>query len=256
MTDLIRRAAALTRRTGSGVTLHGSPADSTEHVQFTGERVTWADLPQPTRKAAARRSAVVGEAVTCHPTAQRAGDGRLVELAVGWRMHEDAVVLVHVLRALRPARNGLWVVGPWEHITARHLPLAGPLRRRRGVVAVALGRRPHGEDDDGASTPQPSAEQASAAAAWDHLPDSVRTTAERLVPEPRVWLGEIVQASSPVGSPLNQSIQVLRMDDARAVVVLADRSLPAGADDPAERARQLARTPWLVEQVGADLRLA
>lgn len=254
MRELIRHPGAVTRRAGSSVTLHGSPAQSTERLSFTGEPITWADLPRETRKAAARRSPVVAEAAERLPALQRAANGRTTELATAWRMYEDAVVLATVLRHLSPAAAGYWLPGPWKHLGVRVLPLTGPLRRRSGLVAVAVHRGPTSEGGSISGSCVSNPEHAGAARAWDYLPEAVRSTAERLVPEPSVWLGEIVQSTAPGGWPLGQSVQVLRMDTARAVAIVADRALPPGTDgDVDARRRQLARTPWLVEQVGADL---
>lgn len=250
MSELIRKAGVLTRRSRDDIARYSAPAASTERVSFDGEAVTWADFPARTRRAARRPSPLLAEEAERDVRVQLL-EGRRYELATGWRVFEDAVVLANVRRPLRPASGGaLRAAGPWEHRGVRFSTFAGPLRRRSGFVTVAeeLQKGPGGV---GHTSHAP--DHANAAEAWTYLPRVVREAAERLVPEPDVWLGEIMQRA-PEGGPWNQTVRVLRMSAERAVVVLADRSLPAGTEvDPVARRAQLARTPWLVEQVGADL---
>lgn len=93
-----------------------------------------------------------------------------------------------------------------------------------------------------------------AAHAWSYLPQPVRTAAEGLVPQPTVWLGELVQVSSEDRFPIKQEVRSLRMSADRAVVIVATRSLtPIRGAGVEYHVEQMARVPWLVEQVGLEL---
>ncbi len=250
MSELVRKVGTLVRRPPRDLQPSLHQAATTERVAFVGRHLTWADLPAQTRRAARRPSVLVTEDVQRDPRVWMDG-GRAYELASGWRVYEDAVLIALVRRPLLPAVAGFHrPAGPWTHLQVQTEELRGPLRRRRGLVAVA---------DE--LTEQPPAllgavrdEDSSAAEAWTYLPSTVRDDAERLVPEPEIWFGQIVQGSTAQGLPLSQSVQILRMSATRAVVVMADRALPPRvAGDVDRRRSQLARTPWLVEQVGSDL---
>lgn len=242
-----RGGGAVVRGSGVVATL-GPAADSTERLSFGGKVLTWADLPAATRRAARRGTPLIAEAV------QRDGrtwteQGHAVERATGWRVHEDAVVVAEVVRRLTPAATrGLRPSGPWRHHRVDVLEAAGPARRRRGVVDVAteLG------DTPGGAVWAPA--QVAGAEAWPFLPLTVRTAAERLVPDPVLWVGELVQEASADGFPTRQDVRALRMSRERAVAVLATRTLaPIPGADLRHHATQMARVPWVVEQVGLDL---
>lgn len=248
--ELVRRAGALVRRSGTDLT-RGGVAQSTASVPFEGTVVLWRDLPLRTRRAARRRSPIVAEAVQCDPRHRIEGARRL-EYASGWRMHEDGVVLAEVARSIAP--DGARALGAWEHRAVRVWEAAGPPQRRRGLVGVAdeidsrgrgagelLGIVAHGHGP--------------AAEAWRHLPQTVRTAAERLVPEPVVWLGEITQITGDDRLPLQQDIRSVRISAERAVAIVATRALsPIRGAKVEYHVEQMARAPWLVEQVGFDLR--
>lgn len=250
MGELIRRAGALVRLTARDVAVRSTPAASTEQIAFSGTLLTWADLPRATHQAARRHGPVVAEAVQTD-NRHRAEAGHAVEVAIGWRLHEDGVVLVEVSRPVRPAAGGGVVPsGPWRHRWARHTDATGPVHRRRGVVTVAdeldlPGRRP--------TRPGP-ATHADAAEAWRYLPSEVRSAAETLVPEPVVWLGSLEQRSTRDGRPTSQAVRCLLMSQARALTVVATRALPTTAGGSLDHLRgEMARAPWVVEQVGFDL---
>jgi hypothetical protein len=219
-------------------------------MSFGGEVLTWEQLPAQTRRLARRRAALVAEAVQ-QDGGEWTPDGRAVESATGWRVHEDSVVIATVVRPVAPApAGGMRPVGPWEHRSVRVLEASGPARRRRGVVDVASEIEASGST---APAVAPSRHR-QAAEAWSCLPQVVRAAAERLVPEPLVWLGNVVQRQTPDGFPESQDVRSLRLSGDRAVVVLASRALTlipgVGMD---VHVAQMARAPWVVEQVGLDL---
>lgn len=242
------QGGALIRVTGTLATT--GPAQSTERISFGGEVITWDQLPAQTRRLARRRAALIAEVVELDGHAL-AKDGRALESATAWRAHEDAVVVVTVVRPVAPAAaGGTRPVGPWEHRTVRVLEASGPVRRRRGVVDVADELAP-GTRTGRAGTP---ARHAQAAEAWSYLPHVVRAAAERLVPEPLLWMAQLVQEQTADGFPVRQDVRSLRLSAERAVVVVATRSLAsipsAGVN---VHVAQMARVPWVVEQVGFDL---
>jgi hypothetical protein len=231
--------------------IKASGASSTERIAFAGELITWDKLPAASRRAARRGSPLVAEAVQLDPR-EWTEDGRAFEMATGWRVYEDAVIVVGVVRAVAPApAGGTRPIGPWEHRGVWVSEASGPARRWRGVVDVAGELR--GARGQGGAAVVPS-EHHAAAEAWTYLPQVVRAAAERLVPEPVIWLGQIVQEHSADRFPTRQDVRVLRMSKDRAVVVLAGRTLVpipgAGLD---LHVSQMAKVPWLVEQVGLDL---
>lgn len=215
------------------------------------EVVTWADLPGRTRRAATRPSPLVSEAVQL--TGIEDADGRSYQLATGWRVYDDAVVLAGVRRPLPPTWRAALGPGRWEHERVRSAPFVGPVRRRRGVVPVDGGATEPTESPE--TTPATNPAHAQAADAWRHLPAPVRAAAERLVPEPVVWLGAVTQVwvgRNPL--PVSESVRVLRVSATRALLVVAERSLSVRAGREVDaRLAQLARTPWVVDQVGGDL---
>lgn len=222
----------------------GGPTASTAPVSFDGTTIAWTDLPSSSQRAGRRSSVLVAEAVGLDE-ALRLETGHVVERATAWRVYEDGVVLVEVIRSVAPESGGRRRVGPWKHRGAVTRQAVGAPRRRRGVVAVA--------DDLTPGAVRGAATAADAPLAWAYLPSVVRANAERLVPEPSVWQGELTQHSYE-GCPRDQAITALRMSAERALVVLATRSLAPIPGAPAEaHVAQMARMPWLVEQVGLDL---
>jgi len=247
--ELVARPGALVRGGENALVVVGT-ARSTATVSFGGAVVLWEHLPSRTRREARRQSTVVAEAVEVDP-AVRLESGRVVEHATAWRFHTDAVVLADVARRLVPAPSGgTRPAEAWEHRSVRLLLAATPPRRRQGVVEVA-----HELAAPGASLLEPTLPgQPAAATAWEYLPQMVRRDAERLVPSPTTWLGQLVQERSPDGFPTKQDVRALRMSPERAVVILATRSLaPIAGAGVSHHTAQMALTPWVVEQVGFDL---
>jgi hypothetical protein len=250
--ELVKRPGALAKGAGKDVAF-ARGAQSTARVTFDGELVTWKQLPAKTRRAVRRSSPIVAEAVQLDHR-HRVEGGRAFEYATGWRAYEDAIVLAEVARPVAPApEGGSRPVGPWEHRSARAWEAAGPPRRRRGVVDVADELGP-GERGSGGLLAIVASGHGPAASAWSYLPQAVRIAGERLVPEPVVWFGEIVQNRSADRFPLGQDVRSLRLSADRAVVIVATRSLsPIPGAGIAYHVAQMARVPWLVEQIGFDL---
>lgn len=249
--ELVRRAGALVKGASKDVGF-AVGAQSTARLAFSGQTIMWRDLPGRTRRAARRLSTVVAEAVQTDDV--RLEGGRKMQYATAWRAYEDAVVLAEVAR---PVRLGAGTdesrPGPWEHVGVRVWRVAGPPRRQRGVVDVAdelgAGARAAG----GLLTIAPTG-QGQAAEAWSYLPKAVRAAGERIVPTPAVWLGQLTQRSTEDRFPLRQDVCALRMSAERAVVIVASRELaPIRGATVGYHEQQMARLPWVVEQVGIEL---
>lgn len=224
----------------------GGPTSSTAPVSFGGTTIAWTDLPRRSQREGRRSSVFVAEAVA-PGRALRMETGHLIEQATAWRAYEDAVVLVEVFRSVAPESRGRRRVGPWKHRRAVTRLATSPPRRRRGVVQVADDLRVGGVRGTGGTADR------EAPLAWSYLPAVVRTHAERLVPDPTVWLGELTQQAVG-GFPRSQGIHALRLSADRAVVVTATRELaPIPGAGVEAHVAQMARMPWLVEQVGLDL---
>lgn len=249
--ELVRRAGALVRGANKDVGF-AAGAQSTVRVSFSGQMITWRELPLRTRRAAHRLSRVVAEAV--QPGDVRIEGGGKMQYATAWRAYEDAVVLAEVAR---PVRLGADVdefePGPWRHVGVHMWKVAGPPRRQRGVVDVADEFRSGARTGGGLRTIAP-AGHGRAAEAWSYLPKAVRAAGERIVPTPDVWLGQLTQKSTANRFPLRQDICTLRMSAERAVVIVASRELaPIRGATVAYHEQQMARLPWVVEQVGLEL---
>jgi hypothetical protein len=250
--DLIRRTGPLVRRAGAELAAPGVPAQSTARVSFGDAIITWAELPDATIRASRRPGQIVAESV------QRDGHdwvegGQQVEVAVGWRLYDDGVVLAEVSRPLRPVPGQApEPAGPWRHRRATHADAVGQLRRRRGVISVAdeVSRTagPGGPYVRTATTGTPAPE------AWAYLPSSVRSGAEALIPDPTVWFAQLSQESYQAGLPHRQILRALLVSRSRALAVVATRSVPPAPGASLDYLREeLAGAPWLVEQTGFDL---
>lgn len=250
--ELVRRAGALVKGAGKDVGF-AAGAQSTAHLGFGGQLITWRELPLRTRRAARRMSTVVAEAVEPDPRLRLEG-GRKLQYATAWRAYEDAVVLAEVARPVRlGADPDQSQPGPWEHVGVRLWKVAGPPRRQKGVVDVADELRAGARQAGGLLTIAPTG-QGRGAEAWSYLPKAVRAAGERIVPTPTVWLGQLTQRSDENQFPLRQDICALRMSAERAVVIVASRELaPIRGATIGYHEQQMARLPWIVEQVGLEL---
>ncbi|MEN1975986.1 hypothetical protein [Cellulomonas olei] len=245
--DLVRRDHALVRA--------GGVARSTATVAFDGRSLRWGDLPAATRRAARHSSPVVADGAVADAGLYRKADGSLAQVIRGWRAHRDRLYVAVAIRPVRVDGHQVRETGPWEPAGLRRWDAAGPPRRRVGAVpasAVPPATRaggPHAPGNTAGPVPSTAPWHSAAAHAWGYLPPAVRSGAERAVPVPEDWLGELVQQS--VGrKPFAQTLTVLRRDDEHAVVIRAERELPALARGTAEeRTVRLAATDWQVEQV-------
>jgi hypothetical protein len=250
--DLIRRTGPLVRRAGAELAAPGVPAESTARVSFADKVITWAELPNATIRASHRAGQVVAESVERDGHEWVEG-GQLVEVAVGWRLHDDGVVLAEVSRPLRPVPGKApEPAGPWRHRRATHLDAVGQVRRRHAVISVADEVSRTG----GRTGPQvgPAKGGTAAPEAWAYLPSSVRSGAEALIPDPTVWFTQLIQESHLAGVPHRQVLRALLVSRSRALAVVAARSVPPVSGASLDYLReQLAGAPWLVEQTGFDL---
>lgn len=246
-TDLVRRAHELT--------VSGGAARSTAEVAFEGVPLMWADLPAETRRAARHRTPVVAERAVADDTFYRSGTGGVVEVLRAWRAHRDRLYVAVASRPVDVAA-GHRPAGPWEPVALRRYDVSGEPRRRIGWVppglpaaASAAGRAA----GPGAADPRPVAhapEHAGAAHAWPYLPEPVRVGAQRAVPLPEDWIGDLLQTWGNRRMARSQEVTVLRRDQDRAVVIRATRELdPAPGTTAAEHDAALAAADWLVEQV-------
>lgn len=241
-------SSALVRRHADVERLGGAAA-STAPLAFEGESFIWADLPAKTRRLARRDDAVLAERVVREDTLRESASG-LVQVHRAWRAHPGAVIVTVVLRPVRVDGPVLRTAGAWQHVSLHSFEAATTPRRRAGVVVPSVVA-------DGGTAPRPAAsgpDKAAAHNAWAYLPAVVRESAEKVVPVPEDWLGDLRQ-SSDAGQPTSQDVVVLRRSATAAAVVVARRRAPAmvGATT-AEVAERLAREPWSVEQLTYDLR--
>lgn len=241
-------SSALTRRTGAVARLHDAAA-STAPVAFEGQAFEWADLPARTRRLARRDDPVLAERVVVEDVLYESPVG-VTQVLWAWRAHPGAVLVAVALRPVRVDRDALYPTGPWAHASLHSYEAAATPKRRVGVVGstVVVDRR------DASAVAPADPQHGSALEAWAYLPTAVRQSAERAVPLPEDWLGDLRQRSD-AGQPTSQDVVVLRRSASAAVVVIARRAAPEliGAT-PTEVARRLAREPWSVEQLTYDLR--
>lgn len=246
--DLVRREHALVRRDGV--------ARSTAAVSFDSTPLSWGDLPSETRRAARHDTPVVADTAVADGSLYLEPDGSVVQVMRGWRAHRDRLYVAVARRPVRTDGAVLRATGDWEPVVLRRWDAHGVPRRRVGVVpagsvpaAPGASASPSTSGDSDTPAPVAAPEHAAASGSWPYLPPAVRASAERTVPLPQDWLGELVQQAVR-GKPTGQTITVLRRDDEHAVVLRATRELPASAGRTAkERATLLASTDWQVEQV-------
>lgn len=244
--DVSEPSSALTRRQHDLERLGDAPA-STARVAFEGEVFGWADLPSVTRRLARREDPVLAELVVADDQEYDSPSG-MVQLLRAWRAHPGAVLVAEVLRPVRVDGDALRPDGPWAHASLHSYGAAATPRRRAGVVASSVVvEHPPGA---GPSAPH----LAAAMEAWAYLPAVVRESAEKAVPVPEDWLGDLRQVTE-AGQPTSQEIVVLRRSASAAAVVVARRRAPdlVGATS-GEVAQRLAREPWSVEQLTYGLR--
>lgn len=172
----------------------------------------------------------------------RRSNGRIVQRRVGWQATPTSLLITTAERALEKSGDGkMRPAGQWEvehRKTYRNLD--GEAKKRVGDVLA----------DDAEPTPAPTVQAAtpsdtqqapptpSPAPAQDafpegvfalsFLPRSVRSSVLARVPEPTVFDGTALQFSHPETKAVDRlEVNVIRMDEKRAVVVQARRA-PGG----------------------------
>lgn len=241
-------SSALVRRHGEVERLGGSAA-STARLSFDGESFGWKDLPAKTRRLALRDDPVLAERVVPEDLLRESTSG-LVQVHRAWRAHPGALVVAVVLRPVRADGPVLRTCGAWRHVSLHSYEALTTPRRRVGLVVPSVVA-------DGGTGPRPGPpvpERGAAHRAWPYLPAVVRESAEKAVPVPDDWLGDLRQGADG-GHPTSQDVAVLRRSATAAAVVVARRRPPemVGAST-AEVAQRLAREPWTVEQLTYELR--
>lgn len=241
-------SSALTRR-HDDLVRRGDGAASTAPLAFEAEAFDWANLPAATRRLARRDGPVLAERVVADPCLYETESG-VIQLHWAWRAYPGAVVVAVVLRPVRVDGDVLRAAGPWTHASLRSYDALAAPRRRAGVVASSVVVQHRTGPSSDPSAPH----HAAARDAWAYLPAAVRQSAEKAVPVPEDWMGDLRQITD-AGQPASQEIVVLRRSASVAVVVVARRSAPrlVGAT-PDEVAQRLAREPWSVDQLTYDLR--
>lgn len=182
---------------------------------FTGTVPTWDDLPDETQQAAYWGTPVVAEQVERLSRGALKVDGVLHQRTIGWRAHLDRVVVATAVRPLTKRPDGRMAPsGAWRHHdVVVHLPTA-PVRRQDGVVPVdhapPTGPAPEGH------APRLPVDQRSAASGCSYLPSAVQQGFLDVVPEPSLWLGDLVQYSDAGGYPVRHELNSVRTVTASA----------------------------------------
>ncbi len=250
--SIVHHTSGAVAHPAGGPRPQAGPSASTADVAFGGALPTWDSLPDETRQVAHWGTPVVAEQVERLGRGALKIGGVLHQRTIGWRAHLDRVVVATAVRPLTERPDGRMAPsGPWRHHDAVvHLP-SGPVRRREGVVAVD-GVAPDGSP--AAPGPRLPLDQQSAAESCSYLPAAVQQGFLDAVPAPSLWLGELVQYSEG-DYPVRHELTSLRLDDRRAVVLTAERRLPASRRyrDPADATAVLATTAWNVTQLTYDL---
>lgn len=229
-----------------------SGAVGTDTVTFVDVTLNgWKDLPQASRDADDGAGQVLAEDVDVPTTFAQKLEGVPHQVATAWRAYVDRIVVVRCARELKPRAGGGQVpAGPWRHVDAVVHRTAPPLRTR-GAVPAGPTAAPGTGATHGPALPHA---QRLAAQVLQVLPAPVRASATAPVPTPTLWLGGVYQ-SARQGRATGNTLQMLRMDDRRAVVVVATRTV-AWANVPGEAAAAaayLATRPWDVTQLVYDL---
>lgn len=241
-------SSALTRRNHE-LARRDDVSVSTAPISFGSEVFEWSDLPSTTVRLARRSDPVLAERVVEDGGLYQTPLG-LVQVLRAWRAHPGAVVMAVVQRPVVVKGDELIATGRWAHSSLTTTDAAATPRRRAGVVASAVLV----EHEQVAGTGSPAPHHAAASHAWSYLPAAVRKSAERAVPVPDSWVGDLRQLSE-AGEPVSQEILVLRRSTSAAAVVVARRGAPEMVGATTDEVRQrLAHEPWSVELITYDLR--
>jgi hypothetical protein len=243
-------STSLTLRPGHLARAEGETR-STSEIAFDAPALRWGDLPAETRRAARHSAPVVADlAVTDDSLYDDAG--ALVQVMRAWRAHRDRLYLAVASRPVELGARSVRPAGPWQTQALHRWDVSGAPRRRVGSVAPGADPREAAGPAGAGGSPAPRPhrpEHGAAARTWPYLPAAVRASAERAVPLPQDWLGDLLQRS--LGRvPYSQTLTVLRRDDERALVVRAHRALAGSQGRTAEaQSEVLAAQDWQVEQV-------
>lgn len=249
-------SAELTEYTGGAAVgaarsaAQGSARD-TRTLNFNAGIVEWDELPAATRMAdSGKPGTAIAESIDTFTAHALKVDGVPHQLRTAWRAYPDQIFLARLIRPLSVGQDGRQrPSGQWLHHTDETRRVTTEPVKTVGRLAADVaqgGTVPTSRDGaaDVASMP--------ADVALSVLPGAVRGTVVRAVPQPAVWLGGLTRITrGPLAIPISNEISLLRMDDVRAVVVLATRALPAhlhGAD-PGVATAALAQATWDVTQI-------
>lgn len=159
----------------------------------------------------------------------RRSGGRVVQRRVGWQATPTMVVVTTAERELRARDDGRYApTGPWEVEHRMTFRCAG------GAAEKRVGKVAFDTPADAVASGQGEASAASERGqddtfpegtnALSFLPRSVRVSALARVPQPTVFDGTVLQyADAASGAVHHQEVNVIRMDAATAVVILARR---------------------------------
>lgn len=202
-------------------------ARSTQSLQFVSGVTIWDQLPAPTLRADVGGGVPLAESVDVFTTFSLTLDGHPHQVRSAWRAYTDRIFVARDVRALVDSGDGRKrPVGPWVNHDTRIVKAASEPVKTIGRVGADVGAGTGGAPASGSS---PAAtlpgDQRTAARAFSTLPGAVRASAARAVPEPTVWLGDLIQRTQG-GAPVEHEVSLLRMDEARAVVLVATRTIP------------------------------
>lgn len=223
-------------------------AASTAATSFGGTVMDWPDLPAESQQFDDGTGTFVTGLLSVGSGYARKINGLPHQEMNGFHAYQDRLVLVTAVRPLVKQPNGtMKPAGPWIHHEGHVLRPAQPPVRTRGSVPPGNPAQAKAEAAaGGAKVPAP---QRRGADTYTYLPAPVRNTATKAVPTPSVFLGQLLQWSGDNDLPTRHRISVLRMDEHRAVVILAER----GHAEVERSAEQLAAMDWEVTQITYDL---
>lgn len=230
MSGTVARYAGGSAAVGAPVAQGGTA--STAHADWR-PAVTWDDLPPDAQAAAPERGAL--GSVVVFPRGARRRDGRVVQVRLAARAYPNRVIVVQVARPVRGRPDGrLEPDGDWAVVEiTEHRAVAPPAVRRGVVDAGPLLSGEHAIE----SGPAPHRDHEAAIDAEAYLPREVVAGLVLHVPHPDVHLGALLLLGG------RQEATVIRIHDARAVVVVAQRSdSPAAPWQVAQRTYELAPT--------------
>lgn len=174
---------------------------------------------------------------------RRAADGRIVQRRVGWRATPMLILIATAERELIKGADGrLRPAGEWllEH-RKTYRNTSGAAKKRTGLIPVRE-EAPIAMGPSIPATPPPGADSADAFSegefALSFLPPSVRSSVRARIPSPTVFDGTLLQYST--GDVLDRyEVNLIRMDEAHAVVVQASRAPDATHWDVSQAAYTL-----------------